>query len=99
MLPDEGMCGDEVVGGRRPLRGVQSAALGHEGVEGRRQRPRAVRLHQRQRRLQFGSDNVCTMSANLIWKMGLFLGHTQLGGHLFFKYHQSLCVLNLGRID
>ena len=52
VLPDEGMRGDEVVGGRRPLRGVQPAALGHEGVEGRRQRPRAVRLHQRHRRLR-----------------------------------------------
>ena len=42
------MRGDEVVGGGRPLRRVQSAALGDERVEGRRQRPRAVRLHQRQ---------------------------------------------------
>ena len=48
MLPDEGMRGDEVVGGGRPLRRVQSAALGDERVEGRRERPGAVRLHQRQ---------------------------------------------------
>ena len=48
MLPDEGMRGDDVVGGGRPLRCVQSAALGDERVEGRRERPGAVRLQQRQ---------------------------------------------------
>ena len=48
VLPDEGVRGDEVVCGRRPLRRVQSAALGDERVEGRRERPGAVRLHQRQ---------------------------------------------------
>ena len=50
LLPEEGVRRrDEEVGGRRPLRRVQPAAVGDERVERRRQRAGAVRVHQRLR--------------------------------------------------